>query len=137
MFPSMLVCLSCVSCLIVLIFSFFYKYLKLFGHIFSFYWCIVRMICASLYGVHPSVVCMPLHICVCPIALRIFDSVYLNVSYRRSWKDMEQETPQVGHVYSVTSKHFLLYLFLLYLYWLFLFFLVAPCQQYPSAFLLA
>lgn len=49
---------------------------------------------------------------------------------------MEQETSQVGPIYSVPFKQSFFYLSFLYLY-LLLFFLAAPCQQYPSAFLLA
>lgn len=42
-----------------------YQYLKLLYIFFSFSWCIVLLICASLCGVHPCVVCMLLHVCVC------------------------------------------------------------------------
>ena len=85
--------------------------------------------------IHVCCACLHMFVCVCPIILRIFDSVYLNVSYRRSWKDMEQETSQVRPIY--LAKHCLSFFF----YWtwtdIFLSFSADPCQQYPSASLLA
>lgn len=113
--------------------SYFYIIFESFVNIFPFY--------SEFFGcfVHLCVVCMLLNVCVCPIVLRIFDSVYLNVSYRRSWKDVGQETSQVRPKYSGPFNIFLnLFLFLLvFLMPVFMFFLAAPCQLYPSAFLLA
>lgn len=84
---------SCVLCCLIVLFSYLDRHSKLFVNVFP-------LISVFHFFLHPGVVCMPLHVCVCPIVLRIFDSVYLNVSYRRSWKDMEQETSEVGLAYS-------------------------------------
>lgn len=90
---------SCVSWCMIALFPYFYG-----CETFCTYTFLGVLLCLF---VHPCVVCMPLHVCVYPIVLRIFDSVYLNVSYRRSWKDMEQETSQVGYRprYSTPFKH--------------------------------
>lgn len=129
-------------CLFFSCFVWFDSLVSLFGWIFI--WVDFGNFCncfpfnfVCLVCLHPCVVCMPLHVCVCPIVLRIFDSVYLNVSYRRSWKDLGQETFEVGPVCSQPFKHcFVWGFFCAHVCFVCLFVLADPCQQCPSAFLL-
>lgn len=74
-----------------------------------FYCCAYLNLSVFFFGAALLICASVLHafICLCPIAvLRSFDSVYLNVSYRGSWTDMEQKITQVGPEYSAPFKCF-------------------------------